>query len=114
MIVARRGMGTACLTVQQLASCCDSCAVGGSCGRGFAGCGCGGKCGGMGLFESGIDVSGWGYAEWAVAIFGGYMVLSTVFTTRRAASRIAAIPGERRKRRAAKYRAKAAELSKKR
>ena len=74
------------------------------------GCGCG-KCG-MGLFDSGFNPSGWGWPEMAIVGLGAYMVLSTVFTTGRAARRIAAIPGERRKSKAAYYRKKAAELSK--
>ncbi|HXU76434.1 MAG TPA: hypothetical protein VN794_07690 [Methylomirabilota bacterium] len=68
----------------------------------------------MGLFDSGLDFSGWGAAEWAVAAVGGYALLSTVFTTHRAARRLKAIPGERRKRKAAALRARASELTKKR
>ena len=74
------------------------------------GCGCA-SCQGMGLFESGLDPSGWTWMEWAIVIGGGYMVLSTIFTTKRAASRIAALPGERRKRKAARYRKLASELT---
>jgi hypothetical protein len=86
--------------------------------RGFSGLGCadcGGGCKkGLGLFDGGMDVSTWGWPE-AVAIgLGAYVLGSTVFTTGRAVSRVRAIPGERRKRRAAAYRAKAAELTKKR
>lgn len=79
--------------------------------RGMAGCPCSG---GLGLFDTGLDLSGWSWPEYAIVIIGGYMVLSTLFTTKRAVSRVRAMPGERRKRRAAEYRAKAAELSKKR
>jgi hypothetical protein len=99
----------------------DCMAMSGTCAEGAMrglGCGgCGGKCGrecGLGLFDGGLDPSTWGLPEWGVVLLGGYMVISTVFTTKRAAGRIAAIPGEHRKRRAASYRAKAAELSKKR
>jgi hypothetical protein len=69
---------------------------------------------GLGLFESGFDFSQYGLAEWAVVFVGAYMLVSTISTTNRAASRIASIPGEHRKRRAASYRQKAKELSRKR
>lgn len=46
---------------------------------------CKGKCGGMGFFDSGIDPAGWGAMEWGAVLLGGYMLMSTVFTTRRAA-----------------------------
>lgn len=69
---------------------------------------------GFGLFETGIDFSGWSWPEYLIAGVGVYAVLSMVFTTKRAAGRIAAIPGERRRRRAAAYRLKAAELTKRR
>ena len=49
-----------------------------------ANCSCGGTCAGMGFFDSGADISGWGILEWVAAGLGTYMVLSTVFTTRRA------------------------------
>jgi hypothetical protein len=53
------------------------------------GCGCRGigcACDqGMGLFESGMDYTQWGPGEWAIVVLGGYMVFSTLFTTRRAA-----------------------------
>ncbi len=81
-------------------------------GRGM-GCACSEKRAGMGLFDSGLDISGWSWPEYALAGVGAYMVMSTVFTTRRAVGRVRAIPGDRRKRKAAAYRAKAAELSKK-
>jgi hypothetical protein len=83
-----------------------------SAGLGCAGgCGCGGQCTGMGFFDSGLDPSGWGVMEWGAVVIGSYVILSTVFTTRRAVSRVRALPGERRKRRAAEYRRRAAELS---
>jgi len=50
------------------------------------GCACESK--GMGLFDSGFDISGWGWLEWGLAGLGGYMVLSTVFTTQRAVGRV--------------------------
>lgn len=76
----------------------------------FKGMGCGCKKCGLGLFDTGLDVSGWSWPEYALVALGGYMVMSTVFTTGRAARRIAAIPGQRRKSKAASYRLKAAEL----
>jgi hypothetical protein len=117
MIVApgnRYGLGD-CESIAELASCCDSCSAGGTCARGLAGCGCGGSCDkkGLGLFESGMDFSGWGLPEWSIVALGGYMILSTVFTTGRAVRKVRAIPGERRKRRAKQLRAEAAELSRK-
>jgi hypothetical protein len=58
------------------------------------GCGsCAGTCQncrtrGLGLFESGMDFSGWGPLEWGLVALGGYMVVSTVFTTQRASTRV--------------------------
>jgi hypothetical protein len=77
------------------------------------GCACGGRCGGLGLFESGVDVSGWGWPEWAVVIFGGYALISVLFTTKRAVATVQRLPGERRKRKAAHYRKLASELTRK-
>lgn len=82
------GLG-ACESLGSLRTCCDSCAAGGSCGRGLTGCGCGGNCNkGMGLFESGLDFSQWSGVEWTLVGIGGYMLLSTLFTTQRAARRV--------------------------
>lgn len=75
-----------------MATCCDSCAHGGSCGRG------------LGLFDSGWDISTWGWQEWAIVALGGYMLFSTVSTTGRAARGLAAIPAKRRRRIAANRR----------
>jgi hypothetical protein len=58
------------------------------CPAGGAGCGCAG----MGLFDSGTDFTEWGWPEWGIVIVGGYMVLSTLFTTRRAVGRVKAFP----------------------
>ena len=56
------------------------------------GCGCAGlkgcSCGGMGLFDSGMDPSGWGLPEFGIVALGGYMLLSTLFTKKRAARRV--------------------------
>ncbi len=73
---------------------------------------CGGTCGGLGLFESGLDFSQWGAVEWAFVALGGYVLMSTVFTTGRAARAVARYPKERRKRKAAALRKRAKELGK--
>jgi hypothetical protein len=54
-----------------MGACCSSCAHGKKCG--------------LGLFDSGFDVTQWGWPEFTIAALGGYMLLSTVFTTKRAA-----------------------------
>jgi len=83
------------------------------------GCACGSlKCGcgenlGLGLFDSGMDFTGWGWQEWAIIGLGGYVLLSTIFTTGRAVRKVKALPGERRKRKAARLRQEASELTKK-
>jgi len=77
------------------------------------GCGCRGGCG-LGLFDGGFDPATWGLPEWGVIAVGAYVLASTVFATGRAVRTVRAIPGERRKRKAAAYRAKALELTKKR
>jgi hypothetical protein len=59
------------------------------------GCGCGGTCGGcggghhshghgMGLFDSGMDYTQWGWQEWAAVAAGAYVVLKLVGDTKRA------------------------------
>jgi hypothetical protein len=54
---------------------------------GMGDCGCGGKCGGcgpphgMGLFDSGTDISGWGLPEWGivgVAAAAGLSLLANI------------------------------------
>ena len=52
--------------------------------KGLAGC----KCGGLGLFDSGLDPSGWGWPEFGIVGLGAYMLLSTISTTKRAARRV--------------------------
>lgn len=84
---------------------CSDC--GGGCGLGC----CAGMCGGLGLFESGFDISGWTWKEIAIVVLGGYVLLSTVMTTGRVARKVGQIPGERRKRKAARLRKAAAELT---
>jgi len=52
------------------------------------GCGCAGKCSkgcGLGFFDGGLDPSTFGPLEWGAVAVGGYVLFSTVFTTRRAA-----------------------------
>jgi hypothetical protein len=51
-------------------------------GPGLSGCGCGGACGschshagGLGLFDSGFDVSQWGVGEWVATAAIGYLSL---------------------------------------
>jgi len=86
---------------------------------GMGGCRCGDgniRCGcqaGLGLFDSGTDFTGWGWQEWFVIGIGGYVLFSTIFTTGRAVRKVKALPGERRKRRAARLRKEASELTKK-
>jgi hypothetical protein len=83
------GMGS-CETIQSLKTCCDSCAAGGSCGRGLSGCGCGGDCDkkGFGLFDSGFDFTSWSWPEWAVVGILSYSLLSFVGDTRRGVERV--------------------------
>lgn len=64
--------------------------------RGVGGCGCGGTCGGcgggghhphgMGLFDSGLDLTGWGIPEWLTAAGGLYLLFSLFGDTKRAAT----------------------------
>lgn len=56
-----------------MGACCSSCAHGGTCS---------GK--GMGLFDSGTDISGWGWPEWSIVGVGaaaGLSLLSNVAQT---------------------------------
>jgi len=86
---------------------------------GIRGLGCGGNCGcsdcskGMGLFDSGMDYTGWGFGEWAAIGLGVYILISLTFTTSRAGKAIARVPGERRKKKAAALRKRASELERK-
>jgi hypothetical protein len=57
------------------------------------GCGCGGSCGatgncGLGIFDSGMDISAWGWPEWAIVGVGVYAGLSLLGDTRRGVSRV--------------------------
>ncbi len=77
--------------------------------------GCCGSCEskGMGLFDSGLDISGWSWPEWGSIFAGLYVLISTVSTTHRAVKRVGAIPGNRRKAKAASLRKRADELTRK-
>ena len=49
-------------------------------------CGCSGGCGGMsglGIFDSGMDLSGWGVTEWLIVAVGLYGAISLFSDTRR-------------------------------
>jgi len=80
-------------------------------GLGCPGLCCGSGCG-VGLFDSGFDVSTWGWQEWLTVAGGLYLAFSVLFTTKRAAGAVARMPSERRKRRAASLRRQASELTK--
>ncbi len=45
---------------------------------------CCASCEGMGFFDSGLDPSGWAWPEWGTVALGAYVLMSTIFTTRRA------------------------------
>jgi len=64
MAAANNGMGCSC--------------------KGMAGC----PCGGLGLFDSGMDPSGWGLPEFGIVALGAFMLFSTFSTTKRAARRV--------------------------
>ena len=55
---------------------------------GLGGCGCGGTCGGLGLFDSGMDFTTWGWAEWATVGMGLYTLFSFVGDTKRGVTRV--------------------------
>jgi hypothetical protein len=63
---------------------------------GLGGCGCGGTCGGcgdhhlhgMGLFDTGFDLTGWGIGEWAVAGVGLYTLFKIIGDTKRVTSSV--------------------------
>jgi hypothetical protein len=57
--------------------------------RGGVGCACSGALpglNGLGLFDSGTDISGWGPMEWAVVALGGFALFSMFSTTKRGVS----------------------------
>jgi hypothetical protein len=80
-------------------------------GLGCPGLCCGGGCG-LGLFDSGFDISQWGIMEWLTVAGGLYIVFSVFSTTKRGVAAARELPRKRRKSRAARLRAKAQELSK--
>lgn len=67
-------------------------------GRGLGSCGCKGCAKGLGLFETGFDVSGWTWAEWGIVLLGAYAAYSMLFTTRTAASAVSSGVRRTRKR----------------
>jgi hypothetical protein len=51
--------------------------------------GCDGKCNnGLGVFDSGFDLSQWGIAEWGIVAGGAYVLFSVFSTTKRGAARV--------------------------
>jgi hypothetical protein len=91
------------LSSRGMGACCSSCAHGGECDSHK----------GLGLFDSGMDFTTWGLPEWGIVALGGYMLFSTVFTTKRAVGAARRIPGNRRQKKAAYHRAIAKRLSSK-
>jgi hypothetical protein len=64
-------------------------------GGGLSGCHCGGTCGGcgghshgMGLFDTGLDLTGWGVAEYSVVGIGLYTLFKIIGDTRRVTSSV--------------------------
>lgn len=52
--------------------------------QGMAGLGCDCRgCRGLGLFDSGLNLSGWGWPEWLAVVLGVYVVVSVFTTSRR-------------------------------
>ncbi len=80
------------------------------------GCGCGGGCGqrGLGLFDTGMDITGWGWGEWLTIALGVYVVFSVFSTSQReygkAKRTVRRIKTYPQRRRAAKRAAQAEEL----
>jgi hypothetical protein len=76
---------------------------------GLSGCGCG--CGGskpacnsgLGYFDTGWDISGWGWMEWGTVLVAAYMLMSTFQATGRSYRKVSrGVKGYSRRRRAAK------------
>lgn len=76
-------------------------------GMGCAGgCSCGGTCQkGLGYFDTGWDISGWGWMEWGTVAVVAYMLMSTFQTSRRSYKRATGTVKRYRKRSAARRRA---------
>ena len=102
-----RGMGTVGMVPEFFSDCRTM-------GKRGLGCGCTTPCAncGLGLFDS-MDFTTWGWPEYVIIGIAGYMFVSTIFTTKRAVGRVRALPGERRKRKAASLRKQADELTRK-
>jgi hypothetical protein len=62
-----------------------------------SGCQCGGKCQGMGLFDSGTDFSGWGISEWLVIGIGVFSVFTVASRGARSAAELTTKKGRRRR-----------------
>ena len=74
-------------------------------GLGDCGCGCGGSCQtGLGYFDTGWDISGWGWMEWGTVLALAYVVMSTFSTTKRGYKRAAGTIRRTRKRSQARRR----------
>lgn len=82
-------------------------------------CGCGGACcsKGLGFFDTGWDISGWGWMEWGTVLIGAYVLLSVFGTTkrgygkvRRSYRRVRSRPKRRAKERAESLRREARQL----
>jgi hypothetical protein len=74
-----RGMGCAGLG-------CRGLGCGGGCGNDVRGK-CSGTCAGLGLFDSGMDFTTWGWPEWAIVGVGVYAGMSLLGDTKRGVSR---------------------------
>ena len=72
---------------------------------------CEGTCGGMGDLFSTWDPREWSWVEWLAAVGVAYVASSVLFTSHRAARGIRDYRDETRRKRAAYYRKRAAELS---
>jgi hypothetical protein len=66
---------------------------------------CGGTCGqGLGLFDSGLDLTGWGWQEMAVAALAVWGVLAVLGSSRRAYSGVSKAVRKRKSRRSKRER----------
>ena len=70
------------------------------CGGCGGGCGCA-SCKGLGLFDSGLDVTQWGAAEWAVAALGVYLAMNILGDVSGGVKRVKRFSTRRRRRKAA-------------
>lgn len=103
--VQTQGGGLGCASCWGL-GCLPACAKGMPVGTR---CSCGT---GLGLFDSGMDYTQWGIGEYAAILGGAYLLFSVFFTTKQGVAAARALPGKRRRSKAARLRAQAKELSK--